>query len=122
MGFEDFFENNRSHSGNYGKQNYHNDRYNHNDHSNHRDIYDSRHSYHRRENHFDWMRVLSKIRENKKLKVLVIAAAIVILVIVIILLIVLLPLLGKIFNFVTQLDLKGLQEYITGLLDKILKG
>jgi type IV secretory pathway component VirB8 len=119
MGFEDYFDNNRSHSGNYGKQNYHND---HNDHSNHRDIYDSRHSYQRRENHFDWMNLLAKIRANKKLKMLVIVAAIVILAIAIILVIALLPLLGRIFTFITQLDLKGLQEYITGLLDKLLKG
>jgi hypothetical protein len=34
----------------------------------------------------------------------------------------LLPLLGKIFTFITQLDLKGLQDYITGLLAKILNG
>jgi Fe2+ transport system protein B len=68
------------------------------------------------------MKILAKIRENKKLKVLMIIAAIVILAIVIFLVITLLPLLGKIFTFITQLDLKGLQEYIIGLLDKLLKG
>jgi type IV secretory pathway component VirB8 len=116
MGFEDFFENNRSHHSSYGKQSYHGD------HDDHRQSYDSRHSYQGRESHFDWTKVLTKIRENKKLKLLIIIAAIVILAIAIFLVIALLPLLGKIFTFITQLDLKGLQEYIAGLLDKILKG
>jgi type IV secretory pathway component VirB8 len=116
MGFEDIFENNRNHHGNYGKQSYHGD---HNDHG---QSHNSRHSYQGRDSHFDWMKVLAKIRENKKLKVLVIVAAIVILTIAIFLVIALLPLLGKIFTFITQLDLKGLQEYITSFLDKILKG
>jgi hypothetical protein len=122
MGFEDFFENNRNHHGSYGKQNYHgeyNDRHSHND---HRESRESRHIYHSRGSHFDWMKVLAKIRENKKLKVIIIIAAIVILAIAILLVIALLPLLGRIFTFITQLDLKGLQEYVTGLLDKILKG
>lgn len=66
MRFEDFFENNRKQHNSYGKQSYHDDHNDHNNHSNHRDIYDSRHSYHKRENHFDWMNVLAKIRENKK--------------------------------------------------------
>ena len=116
MGFEDFFENNRSHHGNTTSQR------NYNDYKDHRQPHDSRHSYSRHDSHFDWTKVLTKIRENKKLKVLIIIAAIVILAIAIFLVIALFPLLGKIFTFITQLDLKGLQEYITGLLDKILKG
>jgi hypothetical protein len=116
MGFEDFFENNRNHRGNYGKQSYHGD------HNDHRQSHDSRHSYPGRDSHFDWTKVLTKIRENKKLKVLVIVAAIVTIAIVIFLVIALLPLLGKIFTFITQMDLKGLQEYITSFLDKLLKG
>ncbi len=116
MGFEDFFENSRNHHSSYGKQSYHGD------HNDHRQSHDSRHYYPGQDRHFDLMKVLAKIRENKKLKVLMIIAAIVILAIVIFLVITLLPLLGKIFTFITQLDLKGLQEYIIGLLDKLLKG
>jgi type IV secretory pathway component VirB8 len=122
MGFEDLFENNRKQHENYGKRNYHGEYNDHNNHNDHRESYDSRHSYQSRDSHFDWMKVLAKIRENKKLKVLIIVAAIVILAIAVFLVIALLPLLGKIFSFITQLDLKGLQEYITGLLGKILKG
>jgi membrane-associated HD superfamily phosphohydrolase len=68
------------------------------------------------------MQVLTKIKENRKLKMLVIIAVVVILILAISLVIALLPLLGKIFTFITQLDLKGLQDYITGLLAKILNG
>jgi type IV secretory pathway component VirB8 len=122
MGFEDLFESSRKHQDRYGKQNYHGDHNDHHSDNDHRKSYDPRHSYQGRVSHFDWMKALAKIRENKKLKVFVIGAAIVILAIAIFLVITLLPFLGKIFTFITQMDLKGLQEYITGLLDKLLKG
>jgi len=116
VGFEDFFENKRNYHKSYRK------RSNHSDYNDYRQSFDSRRSYQGRDKHFDWMKVLAKVRENRKLKVLIMIAAIVMLAIAILLLIALLPLLGRIFTFITQMDLKGLQEYITGLLDKVLKG
>jgi uncharacterized membrane protein len=112
MGFEDFFENDRNHHRSYGKQRYNGD---------HNDSHHEYQSHHGMESHFDWTNVLTKVRNNKKLKGLVILSAILILSLAIFLIIALLPILGKIFTYITQLDLKGLQEFITGLLDKILK-
>jgi type IV secretory pathway component VirB8 len=113
MGFEEFFENNQNYHGNYRRQGFHSD---------HKDTHQSRPSSYDKESHFDWMIFLAKIRSNKKLKVLAILASILIIAIVIFLVIALLPLLGKIFTFITQLDLKGLQAFIIGLLDKMFKG
>ena len=116
MGFEDFFENNRHHRGSYRGQSYHS-------HENHHG--DSHHSYtshHGHESHFDWMKILYKIKDSKKLKILLLLAAILILAIAILLIIIFLPLLGKTFSFITQLDTKGLLDYITSIIDKFLKG
>jgi hypothetical protein len=67
------------------------------------------------------MKILYKIKENKKLKILLVLAAVFILAIAILLIILLLPMLGKIISFVSQLDTKGLLDYITGIIDKFLK-
>jgi hypothetical protein len=122
MELEDLFENKRNHRVSYRKHNYHGEHSDHYSQNKYGESYDSRHSYRRRNSHFDWMQVLTKINENRKLKMLVIIAVVVILILAISLVIALLPLLGKIFTFITQLDLKGLQDYITGLLAKILNG
>jgi len=116
MGFEDFFENNHNRSDKGWKKSSH---HNHNDHS---ESHKPQYPYQGGAGHPDWKKIITKIRENKKLKTVVILAAIVILAIVILLVIALLPLLGKIFTLITQLDLQGLMDYITGFLDKLLKG
>jgi len=116
MGFEDFFENNHSRSDKGWKKSHYN---NHNE---HRESNKPQYPYQGRVGQLDWKKIIAKISENKKLKTVVILSAIVILAIVILLVIALLPLLGKIFTLITQLDLQGLIDYITGFLDKLLKG
>jgi hypothetical protein len=141
MEFEDFFESKRKQYGNYNKPRYPNDdRYPRDPHASvpshdnrfggHReDGYEdvryqhaSRSSGHGHEDNLVWVSLLDKIRSNKKLKIFVILAAFVVLVIAILLIAAFLPLLVKLYNYIAQNGLQGIQDWITGLLDKILKG
>jgi len=102
MGFDDFFEQgHKQHKyGNdhkYGHDDYH---YSSSSHNNHSDI-----KY----------QLLNKLKNNPKLRVLLIVAAIIVLLIIIVVAILLIPLLMKLFHFVSQ---NGIQ----GLIDVIWKG
>lgn len=113
MGFDDFLESKHSYRGNYSKHHYHDDdRYSH----------DSHRSYHKHSEHFNWMSILDKIRSNKKLKLFIIIAGILVLVIGVVLIIVLLPLIVKLFNYISQNGLQGVFNDITGFLEKLWKG
>jgi type IV secretory pathway component VirB8 len=67
-------------------------------------------------------RIFDRIRNNPKLKLLVLIAALLILAILIALIIILLPLLTKIINYVTQNGLQGIIDKIMSFVDTILKG
>ena len=72
--------------------------------------------------HNKWLIILERIRDNPKLKSLVIIAGIAILLIVILLIVLLFPLVIKLFNFIMQNGLQGIWDSITGFADKLLKG
>jgi hypothetical protein len=114
MGFDDFFENKRSHHGSNYNQHY--------GHGDHRYSHDSHHSYRGNDENARWMAILDKIKNNKQLRLYAIIAAIVILVIAIGLIVLLLPLIIQLVNYISQNGLQGITEGITGFIDKLWKG
>ncbi|MEI7499658.1 MAG: hypothetical protein WCK84_04335 [Bacteroidota bacterium] len=137
MGFDDFFEDKRKQHGNYNQNRYHDEhRYSHDSHGSY-NSHDSRdshgshdsHGMHGPRNsnygqygHFNWLSVLEKIKGNRQLKLLVVIGGIVILIIAVGLIIILLPLIIKIFNYISQNGLQSILEGITGFIDKLWKG
>jgi hypothetical protein len=106
MDFDDLLERKNKHHGNYRNHGYHDDdRYSH----------DSHQSYHGHNDHQKWLNIWEKIRNNKKLKLLILLAVILILGLIIGIIIILWPIVVKLFNILTQ---NGLQ----GILDLIWKG
>ncbi len=81
-----------------------------------------RHPYHRHNPNFRWEYFLEKLKNNRKLKGLIIFAVIVILAIVIALIAILLPLILKLLNYISQNGVQGILENVTGFLDKLWKG
>lgn len=81
-----------------------------------------RHPYQRHNSNFKLEYFLEKLRNNRKIKGLIIFAAIVILAIVIGLIAILLPLILKLLDFFSQNGVQGLLDYATEFLDKLLKG
>jgi hypothetical protein len=117
MGFDDFFEN-RHKENRYGHHDdHHNANYNQVRYRD--DHYPSRNGH---DDHNYMLNLLSSVKNNPKLRRLVIVAGIIILVIVVILIIALLPLIIKLFNYLGTIGLQGILDGITGFVDKILKG
>ncbi|MEI6455596.1 MAG: hypothetical protein WCO93_04855 [bacterium] len=117
MGFEDFFEHRNKDSRYDHHDDHHQSYYNQTRYRD--DHYPSRHG-HDDQNYL--LNILSSIKNNPKLRSLVIVAGIIILVIAVILIIALLPLIIKLINYIGQIGLQGIIDGITGFIDKILKG
>lgn len=101
MEIEDFFENKQKHH----RQNEHGDY--RNDHQRHEN-----HSH--GGNHDDYlMQMLARLKNDPKLKLLLIVGFVVVIVLVVALIIALLPFLSKIWDTVAK---SGLQEFINGIL------
>jgi len=66
--------------------------------------------------------ISEKILNNKKLKLFLIAAAIILLVIIIALILILLPLLIKLFDYISQNGIQGILEFVTEFLNKLWQG
>ena len=81
-----------------------------------------RHPYQRQNTNFKWEYFLEKLKNNRKLKGLVIVAFIVILAIVIALIAIFLPLILKLLNYISQNGVQGILDNVTGFLDKLWKG
>jgi hypothetical protein len=113
MGFEDIFDSKRKFHSGHGSSDYH---------QNNRNTHDTRYPYYGHDNSFSLPKILLKIKNNKKLKLLMLFAVALILVTVVALIIVLMPLILKLFNYISQNGLQGLLDYVTGFMDKILKG
>lgn len=140
MGFDDFFEDKHRRHGNYSENRYHDDHDNHGNHGNHgnhsnhdnhgnhdghgynRYSHDRRHSYHGNSDHQKWFTILEKIKTNKKLQLIVVIAGIFILLIAIGLIVALLPLIIKIFNYISQNGLQSILDGATSFIDKLWKG
>jgi hypothetical protein len=119
MGFDDIFENRNKQHGNYRGHHSHDDnRYNDgHGYSQHR-----QHPYPGYNDHDKWLTVLSKIRGNKKLQLILVIAVIVILVVTIGLVIALFPLIIKLINHISQIGLQGVFDSVTAFIDKLWKG
>jgi hypothetical protein len=113
MGFEEFFETNRT---NY-KYNKTDNQRNDNEYSD-----NSEGLFNGNSNNILLQNFLEKIRNNKKLKLFVVLAGIMILIIVIVLIIVLFPLIKNLINYITQNGLQGVVDEITGFINNILNG
>ena len=78
--------------------------------------------YQKHDTNFRWIYFLESLKNNKKLRALVISAIIMVLIITIGLIVVLLPLILKFFNYVSQNGVQGFVDYVIESLDKIWKG
>ncbi len=119
MGFDDIFENRNKHHGNYrGHQNHDDNRY----HDGHGYSQHAQHAYPRYNDHDKWLTILSKVRSNKKLQLIVVLAVVMILVIAIGLVVALFPLIIKLVNYISQTGLQGVFDSVTAFIDKLWKG
>ena len=116
MGFDDFFEDKRSHHGHYREHGYHDD---HDHHRYSHGTYPSGNGYN---DHQRWAAVLDKVRSNKKLQLIIAMAGIIAIVVAITLIIVLFPFIMKLVYYISQNGLQGILDGITGFLDKLWKG
>jgi hypothetical protein len=113
MEIEDFFQKRRKYQG---------DRDNGGYYEKNMKTHDSRYPYYVNDNRHNLPDLLYKLKNNKKLRLLLLFAVIIIISIVVGLIIVLLPLIMNLISYVSQNGLQGLFEYIAGFLDKIWKG
>ena len=115
MGFDDLFENHSSHHkyGHYGEHDHHRSKgYG----------YDSRQSHHDSVKSYYLSHFLSKIKNNRRLRIWVSILGIILFAIVLALIIILIPLIVKLINFVSQYGIQGVVESVSGFIDKIWKG
>jgi hypothetical protein len=116
MEIDDFIEYKHRHHGNYREHG------NDDDHDYSRYSNEQHHPERGNFGHFKLINILDNIRSNKKLRLLVVIAGIVILLIAIVLIVALLPLIIRLFNYISQNGLQSIFDGITGFLDKLWKG
>jgi hypothetical protein len=113
MDFDELFENKHRRTGYQGEHSYNNGgRY----------MNDERYSGHGRGDNMQWVAILQKLRNNKKLKMIAITVGFLILVVATILVIALFPLIVQLVNYISQNGLQGLYEEVTSFVDKLWKG
>ncbi len=78
--------------------------------------------YQRHDSNFKWTHFLESLKNNRKLKGLVIVTLIVVLAIIIAMIAILLPLILKLLNYISQNGVQGILDNVTGFLDKLWKG
>ena len=110
MKFEDLINNNYRNSNNYKNRSYQ-DEYR-------RSTYNTS----RYDSNYKIRFILEKIRNNKKLKLFLIAAVILLLVIIIAVILILLPLLIKLFDYISQNGIQGILEFLTEFLNNLWQG
>jgi len=113
MGLEDFWENRNRSQRNNLKRNYHGFS---------RETHDSGYPYHKYKNDFSLTQLLIRIKNNRKLRLLMFFTVIFFLAILIVLIIVMMPLIMKLIDYIGQHGLQGIFDYLIGLADKIWKG
>jgi len=113
MEFNDIIKNNSRNSDNYMESSYrHNNTYQSN----------SKYTFHRPGNNYKWLHFMETIRIDKKLQLLVSIAGILLLSIIVGMMLILLPLIVKLFNYISQYGVQEIVGYVTVLIDKIWKG
>jgi hypothetical protein len=70
----------------------------------------------------NWLLILEKIRNNKKLRIFTLLAGLLVLTIVIVLILILLPLIVKLVDLILQNGLQGILDEIIGSISRIIKG
>lgn len=113
MKFDDLINYNRRSSNNYHKSNYKNENRNSSYYANSDFRYNS---------NYKIRFILEKIRNNKKLKLFLITVAIVLLLLIVALILILLPLLIKLFDYISQNGIQGILELMTEFLNKLWQG
>lgn len=113
MEIEDFFRKKRKYRGDHDYSGYY---------EKNRQTHDSRYPYYINDNRRNLSAILHKIKNNRKLKLMLLFAVILLVSLLVGLIIVLLPLILNLIDYISQNGLQGLLEYITGILDKIWKG
>ncbi len=98
MGFDELFEQHSKHN-------------KHNAHHQYRNEYDSHHKY-KHDKHDNIKQLIEKLRNNPKLKTLLIIIALALVCILILIVIVLFPLLMKILQFITENGIQGIIDTI----------
>ena len=119
MEFDDIFEDKRKHYGHYREHRYHHGQENYDE---YRYSHEQQYPIRRNEGHQQLLTIIDKIRNNRKLKMIIIMAGIVLLIIAVALIVALMPLIIKLFNYISQNGIQGIFDSITGFLDKLWKG
>lgn len=111
MNLQDFLTNNNNSNQSFKTQNFQGGNY------------QSQNSYYPREGNLNWPSLINGIKTNKKIRNIIIIAGVVVLAIVIGLIAILLPLIIKIFNYLTSVGISGLMDaglkFINDLLGAI---
>lgn len=113
MEIDEISNNRQKRHGNYNKERYH---------DSHRYDQYSYHSDHENRNHSNYLDIFNKIKENKKIRNLLIIGVIIFLFLLIGLIIILFPQLMRLFNFISENGLQGIVNAVTEFLNKIIKG
>ena len=113
MEFNDIIENNRKCSVNYMEKSYLPD-----------NTYqpNSKYTFHRPCNNYKWLHFMETIRTDKNLQLLVSIAGILLLALIVGLMLIVLPLIFKLFKYISQYGVQEIVEYVSGMIDKIWKG
>lgn len=104
MDIEDFLKNKNKHQQKYRKHNYHPDQ------------------QYAPSGQFNLLKIINGIKNNRKLRNIILIGIVLILVIIIGLIVILFPLIIKLFNFITENGISGLIEVGTEFLNKIWEG
>jgi type IV secretory pathway component VirB8 len=124
MGFEDLFGNNDHYKRDKHHQQYRPGKY-HRDEISGEDEFHSDHDFrgrgfYTRQNNIGYF--LLNLRNNPKLRLLLIAGSIVLLFILLILIVVMMPLIVKVIDFIGKEGIQGVADWFTAFLDKLWKG
>jgi hypothetical protein len=113
MEFDEILNNRQKRQGNYNKERYY---------DSHRNDQYSHHSGNENRDYFRYIDIFNKIKENKKIRNLVILGVIIFLFLLIGLIIILFPQLINLINYISENGLQGIVNTITDFLNNILKG
>lgn len=83
---------------------------------------DEYNEYHKHGSKFNWLNLLQKISNNKKLKRIIIIAVMLFLVIVIVIIAALFPVINKIFNYILENGISGLIKNGEDILNNLWNG
>ncbi len=113
MEFDEILNNRQKRHGKYNKERYH---------ESHRYNQYSHHSDYENRGYSKYLDIFNKIKENKKIRNLLIIGVIIFLFLLTGLIIILFPQFIRLFNFISENGLQGVVTSVTDFLNKIIKG